>query len=110
MKSLNTLLLLTMMCWTGACVAGDDAPGKHVFDRWCAACHAPGARFPGTASLAVKYGGSMPAALEERTNMNADFIRYFVRTGVMVMPPFRKTEITDGDLDALSAYLSHRKQ
>jgi (+)-pinoresinol hydroxylase len=32
-----------------------------------------------------------------------------VRTGVSVMPFFRKTEISDQELDALAAYLStHR--
>jgi len=29
-----------------------------------------------------------------------------VRTGVSVMPPFRKTEISDADLEALAAYLA----
>jgi len=32
----------------------------------------------------------------------------FVRTGVSVMPPFRKTEISDADLAALAAYLAPR--
>jgi mono/diheme cytochrome c family protein len=31
-----------------------------------------------------------------------------VRRGVSVMPPFRKTEISDEDLNALAAYLSKR--
>jgi mono/diheme cytochrome c family protein len=30
----------------------------------------------------------------------------FVRTGVMSMPPFRKTEISDAELTALSAYIA----
>jgi mono/diheme cytochrome c family protein len=30
----------------------------------------------------------------------------FVRSGVSVMPPFRKTEISDADLAALAAYLA----
>jgi hypothetical protein len=31
-----------------------------------------------------------------------------VRTGVSVMPFFRKTEISDAELDALSKYLAHK--
>lgn len=86
--------------------------GKQVFDRWCMHCHAPesgiasGPRFPGTASLAVKYGGQLPAALEERSDMTPEFLRHFVRQGVLTMPPFRKTEISDAELQALVAYLS----
>jgi mono/diheme cytochrome c family protein len=35
-----------------------------------------------------------------------ELTRSFVRTGVSVMPPFRKTEISDADLEALAAYLA----
>jgi len=33
-------------------------------------------------------------------------VRHIVRTGISVMPQFRKTEISDAELDALAAYLS----
>ena len=48
----------------------------------------------------------MPAALEARDNLNPAIVRHFVRNGVLVMPPFRKTEISDAELDALGAYLT----
>lgn len=80
--------------------------GERVFDKWCAPCHAPGPRYPGTASLAAKYGDTMPAALEEREDLTPESVAYFVRNGVMIMPPFRKTEITDSELDELGRYLS----
>lgn len=83
--------------------------GKQVFDQWCAACHAAGPRFPGTASLAVKYGKDVPAALEQRTDLSPEIVSYFVRHGVLVMPPFRKTEISDADLKALGEYLSRAR-
>lgn len=83
-----------------------QSQGKQVFDRWCMYCHAPGPRFPGTASLAVKYGTQIPAALQERTDLTYEVVHHFVRSGALIMPPFRKTEITDAELDALSAYLS----
>jgi hypothetical protein len=31
----------------------------------------------------------------------------FVRKGVSIKPYFRKTEVTDAQLDALAAYLDH---
>lgn len=89
--------------------AGPAAPsGKQVYDRWCAACHAPGRRIPGTAALAAKYGADVPAALEQRKDLDPAVIKYFVRQGVSIMPSFRKTEITDRELDALAGYLGHK--
>jgi mono/diheme cytochrome c family protein len=80
--------------------------GKQVFDNWCAACHAPGPRHPGTQALEVLYQGAKPGALEQRTDLVPTLTQTFVRTGVSVMPPFRKTEIGDADLAALAAYLA----
>jgi mono/diheme cytochrome c family protein len=82
------------------------ARGKAVYDYWCATCHAEGDRYPGTAALGVKYDGQLPAALEQRDDLVPEVVKAFVRSGVSVMPFFRKTEITDSDLDALAAYLS----
>jgi mono/diheme cytochrome c family protein len=84
--------------------------GSEVYEYWCAACHAPGPRHPGTQALESLYKGAKPAALEQRTDLLPELTRAFVRTGVSVMPPFRKTEITDADLDALAAYLAPKAQ
>jgi mono/diheme cytochrome c family protein len=80
--------------------------GEEVFEYWCAPCHAPGPRHPGTQALEVLYKGAKPAALEQRADLVPELTRSFVRAGVSVMPPFRKTEISDADLDALAAYLA----
>lgn len=82
------------------------ARGKAVFDEWCAGCHAPGPRHPGTQALDALYKGKKPGALEERTDLVPKLTETFVRKGVSVMPPFRKTEIDDTDLAALAAYLA----
>ena len=80
--------------------------GKRVFDRWCTECHGDGPRYPGTAALASKYGKDLPAVLEQRTDLTPEVVAMFVRKGVSVMPPFRKTEITDAELAALGTHLS----
>jgi len=80
--------------------------GKAVYDQWCGACHDPGPRHPGTQALDALYKGKKPGALEERTDLLPKLTETFVRKGVSVMPPFRKTEITDADLAALAAYLA----
>ena len=80
--------------------------GEEVFRYWCTPCHAPGPRHPGTQALDALYKGAKPAALEQRTDLVPELTRSFVRSGVSVMPPFRKTEISDADLEALAAYLA----
>ncbi len=61
---------------------------------------------PGTHALSLKYRGEKPGLLEERTDLPAEVLKAFVRNGVASMPPFRKTEVTDADLDAIAAYLA----
>jgi mono/diheme cytochrome c family protein len=82
--------------------------GHQVFANWCAPCHAPGPKHPGTQALEALYKGAKPAPLEQRTDLAPTVTSTFVRTGVSVMPPFRKTEISDADLAALAAYLAPR--
>ena len=84
--------------------------GRAVFKQWCADCHSPGPRQPGTQALDVLYKGKKPAALEQRTDLVPKLTETFVRKGVSVMPPFRKTEISDVDLAALAAYLAPREK
>lgn len=79
--------------------------GPRLFKRWCSDCHHLAAG-PGSMALARKYQGNLPALLEQRTDTSADFIKYVVRHGASFMPPFRKTEITDAELDQLALYLT----
>jgi mono/diheme cytochrome c family protein len=80
--------------------------GQAVYEYWCAPCHAPGPGHPGTQSLQMKYGGKIPAVLLERTDLSPQVVATFVRQGVLLMAPFRKTEISDAELAALSAYVA----
>lgn len=83
--------------------------GHEIFQRWCTPCHGAGPHYPGTDALAAKYKGEKPATLEERTDLTPDLTRQFVRHGASIMPFFRKTEISDADLDALAACLARHK-
>ncbi len=84
--------------------------GSDVFQKWCAPCHAAGPGHPGTDSLRAKYGAAKPAELEQRRDLTPEQARFFVRHGVSIMPWFRKTEISDADLDAIGAYLARKKR
>lgn len=88
-----------------AAAAAKLAQGQKVFGYWCATCHSSGPGMPGTQALQAKYGGKLPALLLERKDLTAPQIAFFVRNGVSVMAQFRKTEISDADLDALTSYI-----
>jgi len=84
-----------------------QARGAAVFNNWCDACHRNAEQnAPGTRSLAIKYRGELPGALEERQDLTPEVIEFYVRNGIATMPFFRKTEVSDADLAALSAYLA----
>lgn len=87
--------------------APPTAAGKTIYNKWCTPCHAPDieGHYPGTVALQVKYKGKVPAALEERTDLTPEIITTYVRHGVSIMPMFRKTEISDDELQVLIDYL-----
>jgi mono/diheme cytochrome c family protein len=87
--------------------AATPASGQAVYQHWCAPCHAPGPGHPGTQSLQMKYGDKEPPVLLDRTDLAPEAVATFVRQGVLLMAPFRKTEITDAELKALTAYVAH---
>lgn len=86
----------------------DVAPGKALFDRWCAECHAPGHGHPGTQQL-ERLRGEKLAELESRNDINAVLIRYVVRQGQNAMPAYRPTEISDAGLDLIAQYIGRNQ-
>jgi (+)-pinoresinol hydroxylase len=89
--------------------AGEIERGYAVFTKWCAPCHGAGPARPGTQALAARYGDALPALLEERTDLTPAFVETIVRHGTGLMAQFRKTEISDDDLDALTTYLTRER-
>jgi mono/diheme cytochrome c family protein len=84
-------------------------PGYVQFQMSCSVCHGSGPGKPGTRALAAKYKGATPALLEERTDLNPAYIKQVVRQGLYVMPFFRKTELSDADLNAIVTYLTRKR-
>lgn len=93
--------------WSTAAVPGNS--GKALFARNCAVCHGAGPDHPGTMALRVKYKGAIPAELEKRDDLSADFVIATVRHGISVMPSIRKTEISDTELSAIANYLARKR-
>jgi len=82
------------------------AAGRAVYTKWCAPCRDPGVIHPGTNALTVKYREVKSGVLLEWKDLAPETVSYLVRHGISVMPQFRKTEISDADLDALAKFLS----
>ncbi len=120
MKHLAALLALSLLTtpaaadpptisWTWRPANATVDPGKAEFERACSICHGSGPDRPGTSSLQIKYNGKLPALLEQRTDLTADTVRYYIRNGVAMMPRFRKTELTDAQVDSIARYLSRAR-
>ena len=113
-RMLPIALLLAAVALPALTVAAEPgavpevAPGKALFDRWCAECHAPGHGHPGTQQL-ERLRGSKLAELESRSDINAALIRYVVRQGQNAMPAYRPSEISDAGLDQIAQYLGRNQ-
>ena len=90
-------------------VAG-DAPlsvqqqqGQKLYRSTCFYCHSE--KVWGTLAIERRRGAT-DALLEKRTDLVPIFVKSVVRNGLGSMPPYRRTELTDTDADAIIAYLT----
>jgi mono/diheme cytochrome c family protein len=111
----STALAATMLAGIASPSAAQTSAaerGDAKFQYSCAPCHGQGIgddgreHLPGTDALRIKYKGEIPAALEERTDLSYEALRTFVRRGTWSMPAFRKTELTDADIEDIAAYIA----
>ena len=98
------LALSSAIVLTVNAVDADEIAGERVYSRWCAGCHMDSPFAPGTIQLKQTRGPDK-ALIEQRADLSEAYVRLLVRKGFAGMPLFRRTEITDADLDALVAYL-----
>lgn len=87
-------------------VATQPSEAQRIYGKWCSDCHSVPGR-PGSMALERKYHGNPSAILEQRTDLNPDYVKLVVRHGVSFMPSFRKTEISDAELALVADYLAH---
>jgi mono/diheme cytochrome c family protein len=109
MRSVVSGAALMAVILTSPGSGGDEAhpmpeEGWMLYEQHCAACHDAGPGHPGTMKL-TELGRTHPPLIG-RSDLVAAYIRMIVRNGLVEMPPFRPTELTDADLDSLIAYLS----
>ena len=97
--------------WTTTTTQSQGEPRGYVqYTNYCSMCHGEGVGKPGTLALQAKYKGAVPALLAKRTDLTQALIKQYVRNGISIMPIFRKTEISDADLDAIAAYLTRNNK
>lgn len=77
--------------------------GRKLFNSSCVYCHGPNVW--GTFTLGRRLGADN-ALLEKRTDLVGPYVKTVVRAGVGSMPAFRRTELSDADVDAIVDYLT----
>ena len=110
MKKLLTLLLVAAL----ACLSNpsksraENVDGAENYALKCAACHNPGPGHPATMLLAEK-GRPVPSLIG-RKDLELDYLQTVVRNGLIEMPPFRPTELSDAQIKAIYTYVTHAKE
>ena len=97
-----TLILWTIFAWPS--VQAEDRSGEAVWKMHCFGCHRPDGAGPGTVMLKHRYGEPR-AYISANPDLNRDYVKQVVRNGLIEMPPFRPSEISDGELDSLIDFL-----
>jgi mono/diheme cytochrome c family protein len=112
-RATSGLAMVVMACWLITAGAADVERGHATYQFWCEGCHGKQSPFSiyhgppsGTLMLQRLYDGKEPAVLSERTDLSAELIKFTVRHGRNFMPLFRKTEVSDAQLEDIAAYLT----
>lgn len=82
------------------------SPDEALFVEKCAMCHRRMGM--GTVLLARRMNPAL-AQLEMRTDLTADYIKTVARQGMGNMPPVRRGELSDAQLERIAAYLAKAK-
>jgi len=105
------IAVFTLGLTTTACQAADRstdlAYGKDRYERYCAPCHNKG--YWAAQKLGARLGEEN-AVLEDRTDLNVPYVETVVRVGMGSMPPYRKTEVSPEELDAIANYLTRKER
>lgn len=105
----RTLLMFTAaLAATPALAEERPRPPEKTYSLFCAGCHDAGNQAPGTNLLRLKREPGQ-AVLKGRQDLPAAYVREVVRKGYIEMAPFRYSEITDQELDALIEWIRNQE-
>lgn len=103
---MNKLVTLAMLAVLGACSKSERAKvpdGAENYALYCAGCHDPGPGHPAT-MLLEEMDRPVPALIG-RKDLEFDYLHSVVRQGLIEMPPFRVTELTDAQVREIYDYI-----
>jgi mono/diheme cytochrome c family protein len=84
-----------------------DTPAARLYREKCGVCHQVWGDFPGSGvEFLQRTRGPAAAMLDARTDLQPDYIRSVARTGLMVMPPITRAEVSDAQLEEIIDYLT----
>lgn len=108
-RAAGTMLLAAGLSQQGAAAQDALPDGGQLYQARCSYCHAAGPVRPGTAALERRLGKER-SVLESRSDLPAPYVAHVVRFGMGAMIPFRRTEISDRELEAITAWLARPRQ
>lgn len=83
-----------------------EQTGEALFVEKCAMCHREADRVGGMGTfLIARRDPDNPAMLEQRKTLTPEYISAAIRAGIGNMPRISRAEVSDAQLDAISAYL-----
>lgn len=111
MKRASSCLTLLLLIGAGVATAAEPGAaltprqeqGRKLYNGSCVYCHGPNVW--GTFTLGRRLGADH-ALLEQRTDLVGPYVKTVIRAGLGSMPAFRRTELTDADVDAIVDYLT----
>ncbi|MGH7906340.1 MAG: c-type cytochrome [Candidatus Binataceae bacterium] len=115
-RRITTFVCIALIASLSPCAAAfaespnkaEIALGKKVFYTRCVFCHGEGPGHPAWQMLELKKGKSQ-AEIVGRADLTPVYIKHVVRNGLIEMPPFRPSEISQKQLNALAAYITNPK-
>lgn len=86
---------------------GAGKNGETLFSNRCGACHLAGGMGTNLLTKQRMQAGETPdkGLLANRTDLTQGYVKGVVRQGKMAMPRLTQVDVTDGELDAIAAYL-----
>ena len=113
MRRMTVVASMSILSFASGGAAAQDgalALGESIYLDKCEYCHGDGVQKGGTFVLQARYQDALPALLTERTDLAPEYISAVLRTWTNGMAPFRPTEISDSEMEALVAFLTRNNE
>jgi mono/diheme cytochrome c family protein len=107
---MKKLIAMSLLATVSACsheAKVEKPDGAENYALMCAGCHDPGPGHPGT-MLLEQLERPVPSLIG-RKDLELNYLRTIVRQGLIEMPPFRPTELSDVEIEEIYAHIMSAK-